>query len=167
MSAPLTKTQIAVDSILDLNGKQTYLGNSFSLPMLGLSFVDTAEYPVCLIRNPSGSGKSIFLFNTNVSTNNNPLAVRYYFNPTVNIAGATRTPINLRSGSTTSTVSLCYLGSTFSSNGTLLSLTQSTISSSASEVLRIIDQGDSLLITAQQSGTGTSVVVSENAWYEI
>lgn len=167
MSAPLTQTQIPSDSILDLNGRQTYLGNSFLLPMNGASLANTVETPICVLKNPAGSGKSLFLFNRKVSTDLNPLVIRYYLNPTLNVPGSTTAPKNLRTGSTTATISLCYLAATITSNGTLLNTTQATTSVSASGLLFIIDQGASILITAQQAAGGTSIAVSENAWYEI
>lgn len=167
MSAPLTSTQISTDSILDLNGKQTYLGNSFTLPAAGTSLTDTSETPVALIKNPSGSGKSLFLFNRVVVTNNNPVLARYYLNPTVNVLGSTSASTNLRTGANTTSVSLCYLGMTITANGTLLETLPASQYGIRADVLLIIDPGSNLLITAQQAGAGTTLVVPENAWYEI
>lgn len=167
MSAPLTQTQVSTDSILDLNGKQTYLGNSFTLPAAGTSLTNTSETPITLIKNPVGSGKSLFIFNRVVVTNNNPVLARYYLNPTINAAGSATVPLNLRSGANTVSVSLCYLGMTITSNGTLLETLPASQYGIRSDVLLVIDPGTNLLITAQQAGAGTTLVVPENAWYEI
>ncbi len=167
MGAPLTQTQVSTDSILDLNGKQTYLGNSFTLQTAGVSLTDTSEHLLCVIKNAAGSGKSLFLFNSVAMTNNNPYLVRYYLNPVLNSAGSTTVPLNLRTGATTVSVSTCYLGSTLTSSGTLLQTLPSTTYGNQSSPLIIIDPGSALLITGQQAGAGTSLAVSQNAWYEI
>lgn len=167
MSAPLTQTQIPQDSILDINGRQTYLGNSFILPNAGTSLSNTSETPCCVLTNPAGSGKSLFVFNQIVATNLNPLSFRFYFNPVLNVPGSVTTPVNVRSGATTVSISRCYLGATITSNGTLLSVIPTGTSVYSSNVLFVIDQGNSVLITAQQATSGTSLAVVGNAWYEI
>lgn len=167
MAAPLTQTQIPSDSILDLFNRQAYLGNSFILPMPGAPLANTNETPICVIKNPTGSGKSLFIFDRKVSTDLNPLIVRLYLNPVLNVAGSTTAPKNTRTGSSTASISLCYLAATITSNGTLLNSTAATTSTRSSGVMFIVDPGTSLLITAQQAAMGTSVAISENAWYEI
>jgi hypothetical protein len=167
MSAPLTQTQLPMDSILDLNGKQTYLGNSFVLPATGTSLTDTSETPMIVIKNPDGSGKSLFIFNRTMVTNNNPVLVRFYLNPTINVAGSTTAALNLRSGSTTASITLCYLGATITSNGTLLTVLPASSTGTKFEVLYVLDQGATMLVTGQQAGAGTTLAVSSNAWYEI
>ncbi len=137
------------------------------MPTTGTSLANTTETPICVLKNPAGSGKSLFVFSQKVSTDLNPLAVRFYKNPTLNTPGSTTTPINLRTGSTTTSISLCYLGATITNNGTLINLTRGNIAVSATGLLLILDQGDSILITAQQAAVGTSIAVVENAWYEI
>lgn len=167
MSAPSTSTQVAENSILDLNGRQIYLGNGFMLPDAGASLTDTSEHPVVVITNPSGSGKSLFLFNRTLVTNNNPVIVRVYLNPVLNVAGSTTVALNLRTGATTTSVSVNYLGATITSNGTLFSALPASNLGTTSTTLIIIDPGTSILMTGQQAGAGTTLVVAENAWYEI
>lgn len=167
MSAPITNTQTPDNSILDLNGRQTYLGNTFALPNTGRSLANTVETPSVVITNPAGSGKSLFLFYRSLYSDLNPVIVRLYSNPTLNSAGATTAPKNMRSGSTTATVSVCYLASTITSNGTLVTAMPAPPYGVESTVLYIIDQGNSVLFTAQQSAAGTSVAFIENVWYEI
>ncbi len=167
MSAPLTQTQIPSDSILDLFGRQTYLGNSFILPAAGTSIANTVETPICVIQNPSGSGKSLFLFSRVITSNNNPVIARYYKNATVNVAGSATVALNLRTGATTVSVSVCYLGATITANGTLMQTLPSSTFGIRSDTLLIIDPNTSLLITAQQAAGGTSLIIPDNAWYEI
>ncbi len=167
MSAPLTKTQISTDSILDINGRQTYLGNSFILPTPGTSLTDTSEHPMCVIKNAAGSGKSLFIFNRVLVTNNNPVLVRYYLNPTLNVPGSTTAAFNVRTGATTTSITTCYLGATITANGTLFETLPASQYGTQAGVLLVIDPGASILLTGQQAGAGTTLVVPETAWYEI
>jgi hypothetical protein len=173
MSAPIpsnfnfpTNQQVPSKSIEDINGKQTYLGNTFILPINGLTLEDTNEDPVALITNPVSSTKSLFLF-TRTLTTNGEVVFRYYFNPTVVSDGTPTTPVNLRPASATTSSSLCYLSPTVSSNGTFFSTLGGEVFLEATSLtLFILDPGQSLYITAQASGADT-VVHSENVWYEI
>lgn len=167
MSAPLTKTQIAENSILDLNGRQTYLGNSFTLPMPGATLTDGTETPIAVIRNVAGSGKSLFFMQQIVSTDANNCLVRFYLNPTLNVPGSTTSARGLRSGSTTASISTCYLGATITANGTLLYALPADASGTESTVLYVLDPGDTLLMTAEQPTVTTTNVYVMNAWYEI
>jgi hypothetical protein len=169
MAAPLTQTQLPMEAILDLFGKQTYLGNSFTLPQTGKALTDTSEHPIAVIKNPSGSGKSLFLYGFSIISDLNPTLIRFYISPTINAAGSATAAVNLRSGSTTSSISLCYLGATITANGTLAYTIPCTTSGIPLHFLIVIDQGNSLLITGQQvSGSmGTSNIYLASAWYEI
>ena len=167
MSAPLTQTQLPSESILDIFGKQNYLGNSFILPNPGTTLTDETEDPAIVISNPAGSGKSLFVFNKKFTTDNNNVLVRFYFNPVQNVAGSTTTPINVRTGATQKSVSRCYLSSTITSNGTYVAIIPAISLLISTDLLYIVDQGNSLLITGQQVGMGTTTLYSEIAWYEI
>lgn len=167
MATPLTQTQLPLESILDLNGKQTYLGNSFLLPMPGGSLTNTDETPFVVISNASTNKKSLFLFRRNISSNNNQAIVRYYKNATLNVAGTATTALNLRSGMSTISISTCYLAATITANGTLIGAIPTTVSFLGPDLFYVIDPGANILITAQQAGAGTSVIYIENAWYEI
>lgn len=167
MSAPLTQTQIPNDSILDINGRQTYLGNSFALPATGTSLTDTSETVMAVIKNPAGSGKSLFIFDRTIVTNNNPVLVRFYKNTTINVAGSATAALNLRTGATTTSISLCYLGAMITSNGTFMQTLPASQYGTCSNLLLIIDQGNSILVTGQQAGAGTTLAVADIAWYEI
>ncbi len=167
MSAPLTQSQLPLDAILDIFGKQAYLGNSFSLPSAGVSLTNTVETPLEVIRNPSTSKKSIFIFNRTVSTNNNSVLFKYYKNCTINVAGSATIAQNLRFGATTTSVAQCYLGATITANGTLIRVIPATIYSLISDLLVIIDPGTNILVTGTQIGAGTTTAIPGTAWYEI
>jgi hypothetical protein len=167
MAAPLTQNQLPLDAILDIFGKQTYLGNTFTLPNAGTSLTDGTETPLVVIRNPSTNTKSLFVFDRKVSTNNNPVTVKMYKNCTINSAGSATTPVNLRLGSTTASIAQCYLGATITANGTLMTAVPGTIYGLRSDLLVVIDPGTNILLTGTQVGAGTTLVIAGNAWYEL
>lgn len=166
---PLTNTQIPDKSLLDINGRQTYLGNSFILPLNGKSLSDTSEHPILLIENPGSSDKSLFLFSRKVSSDNNNILMRFYSGPTITSAGTPTTALNLRSGSQNTSIAQCYLSPTIASNGAFLANLPATVYSITSDVLFILDPGTTFLITGQQfsGSSGSSNAFSENIWYEI
>src|ERR1700677_1561152 len=165
-----TPSQVPENAILDINGKQTYLGNSFILPLNGLLLTSADETTAALIENPATSKKSLFLF-TRSATADAEAVLRYYFNPTVVTPGTPTTPINLRPASFNTSSSLCYLTPTTSSNGTFFSTVGTEVTTEVlSNIIFILDPGQSLLITAQSPtwSEGNDVLVySENVWYEI
>lgn len=72
-------------SIMDINGRQTYLGNTFVLPLNGATVnADGSgdEEPISLITNPLGNKKTIFIFQETASATD-ACIVRYYGAPTV------------------------------------------------------------------------------------
>lgn len=164
--APFTQTQIAEKSILDIFGRQTYLGNSFILPHPGITLSDTSEDPIMVLKNPAGSGKSMFLFVRKVLTNGNTVVVKTYLNPTVNVPGSATVPLNLRTGSTLASISTCYEGATITSNGTHYGTVAAQPYSSTTDTLLVLDPGGSLLLTGTAVAQPVTVYV-EIAWYEI
>lgn len=172
MSAPITSTQTPDNSILDINGRQTYLGNTFTLPMPGFQINNTSENTAFIISNPAGSGKSLFIYDLNIFTNNsettNILLTKVYINPVIDTAGSSTAALNTRFGSNTVSVSLCYLGASVISNGTLLTIFPTPTTGFRSNVIFVIDQGYTLLFTAQQTSESVNpTVFIETTWYEI
>lgn len=167
MSAPLTSTQLPLDAILDLNGKQTYLGNSFVIPTPAVELSNESETPLLVIANPAGSGKSLFLFSKKFGTDNNNTLIKYYLNPVLNVPGSATAALNLRTGATTVSISKCYLGATVTSNGTFIAALIATEYGLTSDLLFVMDPGASLLVTGTQEGSGDTNIFIENAWYEI
>lgn len=105
---PLNNHQIPDKSILDTNGRQTYLGNTYILPINGTNLLDSNEHPVALITNPTNSGKSLFLFTRKIDSTDVTF-VRFYGNPTALTSGGLTSTPNLRTGSANTSVSQCYL----------------------------------------------------------
>lgn len=152
--------------MLDYFNRQTYLGNSFSLPVDSLSLgMSTDETPILLIENPTAPAfpyKALFM-NVNTLQSSDTVLFRFYFNPTISANGTPETPLNLRPGSNVLSVSKCYVSPTISDNGTLF-----TLAGNGTQVtsLFVLDQGSTLLITAQATDADTSVYLSQS-WYEV
>jgi hypothetical protein len=108
MTTPLTDRQIPDKSILDINGRQTYLGNTFILPINGTNLLDNNEHPVALISNPASSQKALFLFARKVDSSDTTF-VRFYSTPTVTNPGGQTMAVNMRTGSANTSISTCYL----------------------------------------------------------
>lgn len=122
---------------------------------------------MAVIQNASGTGKSLFIFNQVLVTNNNPVLVRYYLNPTLNVPGSVTVPLNIRTGSTLASLATCYLGASITSNGTLLMTLPASNYGTTFETLFIVDPGTTILLTGQQAGAGTTLTGFAIAWYEI
>ncbi len=167
MGAPLTSKQLPLNAIMDINGTQTYLGNSFALAAAGKSLANTVEAPAIVVTNPANSGKSLFIFVRAFSSNLNPVVFRTYLAPTLNVAGTATVPLNMRTGATQTSVSVCYEAASITANGTLLDVYAGGTNSFLPTPLLVIDQGTSILITAQQNVAGTSLAYAQLAWYEI
>lgn len=166
MSA-LNSYQIADQAILDIYGKQTYLGNGFCLPSTTTLVTTLTETPLYLIKCPATAKNSLFIFNKKMSSDNNNLLVKYYFNPTVTTNGTAVTPVNHRSKFGHASVSLCYSSPTVSANGTLISTTLASTGSTSSDTLYIVDPGDSLYVTATALVQQNSNIIVGLSWYEL
>jgi len=105
---PITNRQTPNDSILDINGRQTYLGNTFILPINGTELFDENEHTLCLINNPINSGKALFLYGRKIASTDVTF-VRFYGAPTLMNNGALTSTPNLRPGSSNTSISQCYL----------------------------------------------------------
>lgn len=164
---PLNSKQTPNDSILDINGRQAYLGNTFVLPMPGKSLTDTVETVLALISNPATSTKAFFVFSRKVSTDNNGVTFRTYLDPVINVAGSETVPQNLRPSYGTVSVSDCYLASTVTDEGDLLGAVSAGQQGLDLSTMIILDPGDSLLVTGQQNEAGTTNAFLELCWYEL
>lgn len=165
-----TVAQNSDKSILDLSGKQTYLGNQYSV---NKSFtISTSEIPLLYLNNvqTSAATKALFqsLLRVALETNTNELTINVYVNPTLS-GGSTVTPLNMRTSyGIANMVATVVSSPTVSSIGTLIDTISASPGQAVSEsnLLKILDNGQSLLITGIASGTGTlcNVVL---AWYEL
>ena len=177
---PATQNQVPEHSILDYFNKQTYLGNEFSFPIGPQTINSTSETPIGLIVNPALTGgqafpnqKAIF---QNLRTSSSDIAsgdgttfFRYYFNPTISSTGTATVAVNLRPASAIKSISKCYTSANFavSANGTLIRAISAGYSAvNDSNLLFILDPGMSLLITAQPTTSGATILNS-SSFYEI
>jgi hypothetical protein len=172
---PGTNKQVPEHSILDYFNKQTYLGNTFIYSIGSLELMSTAETPLMLITNPVVSSqafpnnKSIFqgLKKLTCLTAANSVAFRIYANPTVTNVGTPQTPLNLRPASPNTSIAALSTSPTVTSNGTLVAILGSAnVAPDVSDVLTILDPGQSILVTVQASASST-YVACEMSWYEI
>lgn len=79
-----TSRQVPDQAIMDLNGKQSYLGNVYSLlnGTAGNALTQNVEKPIILIKNAATTAKSIFISDRMIAANDAVIA-RYYINPTI------------------------------------------------------------------------------------
>jgi Icc-related predicted phosphoesterase len=172
MAGPATSKQTPDNSILDSFNKQTYLGNQYSgahtftvgtteIPLLLLSNVETGITPTNLVSAFQNYLKVV------ESTAANSIILNVYLSPTVTVVGTTLTPVNMRPyAPVNNKVALTYTP-TVSANGTLVdSINAGALSVGSSSILKIIDQGQSLLVTGIASAAATSVTAILQ-WYEI
>lgn len=163
-----TQSQVPSNSILDINGRQTYLGNHFCYSANNITLSNTAETNLALIVNPATNTKSLFLNLRRVSSTADLVQFKFYANPTVTNAGTPVTPVNLRiANSNTSSATVSH-GQTTSANGTLILTLEATVDyyvTTDSDLLIILDPGNSLMSTA--TAAGATVVNLNVAWYEL
>lgn len=164
-----TPAQISDNSIMDINGRQCYLGNQFTLAVGTVSLADTAEHPVLYTLNPSTNTKSLFksLRSLNVADNSGAVAVfRIYKNPTGVSGGTGIPPQNCRLASTITSGATVLKIPTVSTNGTLLStIAVGFNAQNIDSTLFICDPGQALLITC--AATTPCLVTADAIYYEI
>lgn len=170
---PATNRQDPMNSILDVNGRQSYLGNQF-LYASNVS-VSGSETPILLLSNPvvttsafPASYKSLFVNLRKVvcSVTGASSVLKYYFNPTVTGAGTPVTIINARPANPNTAVGVLTSGPSASGNGSLVdSLASAAFSTDVSDFLLILDPGKNLLITAQASAGSTTTLI-KLGWME-
>jgi hypothetical protein len=163
--------QNADKSILDQFNKQTYLGNAFAVPVLGVSLSNTNETGVFLLENPSTSSKAAFVNLRRYSSSAEQVLVKAYFNPTVSTTGTAATPVNLRPASTTTSSVNSYANGQFttSANGTAadgIGIPADYYVTVDNSLLFIIDPGTTLLFTVTAL-VSTTVFNGNFSWYEL
>lgn len=164
-----TNKQIPDHAILDILGKQTYLGNEFIYSVPSNQIVSGSETALLYHINPVGNSKSLFhsIRKLTCITLTNTVLFRFYSNPTVSSNGTLQTPTNLRPANANLTTGNLYLSPTASANGTFLgTLASSAFVPDVSNVLLILDPGQSILVTAQASAASTAIA-TELGWYEL
>lgn len=178
MSLIPTPQQTAENAILDINGKQTYLGNSYlaSTNLIAIATANT-ETPLMLLRNPAANqtgARSIGCFQNvrkgvvDAATGGNLsfCTFKFYTQPTITSSGTALTANPLRPAKGFSSAMTAFKSPTISSNGTFISLLASSLTAVDSAILLILDAGYDLLITATVSDNGT-LVAMDLGWFEI
>jgi hypothetical protein len=163
-----TNIQVAANSILDNNNRQTYLGNQFIYGTNSTAIAGTNETPLIVLSNPVSSTISLFhnVRKLTCLTASNSSIFRFYIAPTGVTGGTTQTPTNLRFASSNTSKSVVTLSPTVSTNGTFLAALASTaFNPDISSVLVILDPGQTMLLTVQNSSA--SSVAAELSWYEL
>lgn len=160
-----TSRQIPDHSIMDISGKQAYLGNQYCLPVAGFSITGTAETNVALITNPS-TAVSLFIFRRSISAVGALAQFKFYFNPTVT-AGIVATPVNSRIASGSTSLSVCSTAPTGSTRGTLVDTIECPTADwmAINNTVLIIDPAQSMLVTCTPGAT--SLVTLNMCWHEI
>lgn len=164
--------QVPDHAIMDINGKQTYLGNSYIVSSPSAAAGGTGEVNVISITNPSTSGKSLMISRRVVSTALATAAsviFRSYLNPTGVAAGTDLTPTPLRvNAATPASAMTSKIAPTTTGSGTLMDTVLATTSSGPADMdfLIILDPGKSMLITAQATDA-TALIASQIVYYEL
>lgn len=174
MAAPIpsntnfpTAKQVPDQSILNKFDKQTYLGNQFSY-CLSASTGGTGEVALLYLANPLTAKVSLFvnLRRTSGATASENNILKTYIGPTISSPGTTQTANNARPASGNLSIATLQSAPTASANGTLVEgLTVAAFTTVQSDVLIILDPGQSLLITGQSSSTAT--LITELHWIEL
>lgn len=158
-----TNKQVPDNSILDHFDKQTYLGNRFSASHTFT--VGTSETALLLLQNiQTGNQQTLIglfqdVIKVTENTASDSIILKVYSNPTAT-AGTAITPVNLRLAYTNIPVATVTYSPTASSNGTLIDvISAAPLGIGESDILKILDNNQSLLITGTASSAGTSVTV--------
>lgn len=168
---PATAAQTSTNSILDAFNRQTYLGEQYSCSS---SFtVGVTETPLMLLSNAQTGSipnlKALFqnLLKVIDTSASNSIIINVYVNPTISVAGSAGTVVNLRPAYTGASVATIQISPTASANGTLVdSISTTTKSVSSSNLLKVLDNGTSLLVTGIASSSSTTITTILQ-WYEL
>lgn len=134
-------------------------GKVFSI-QVSPTITGLAETAAVLLKNPSGSGKNLYLIRIQsdpFSKNDNPV-LKMYHTPTVTANGTTATPVNTNLGSATTSIANAFTLPTVTANGTIV---QALAATNDSVVLnmdfsRVIQPGQAILITETISTINTA-----------
>lgn len=167
---PATAKQVPDHAILDYYNKQTYLGNRFTFP-LTFTLSGTGENNAFILSNPvSGSPQNqAALFVDMIAmtglTASATDTLRAYVGSTSISGGTAKTPLNLRTGSATTSAATLKSAPT-ATPGTLYELlSAAALNTQKISQLIVIDPGQTLLITLQ--GANSDSVQCALGWYEL
>ena len=148
-------------------------GSTFSVDS-GFRVATTAgtDNPILLVKNPSGSGKTLKLVTRFYGCNVNNVLVTYklYLNPTITSNGTSLTINATKQSSPPSTVATAFYLPTISSNGTLIDTyvigQNSTGVQIKDDLIQQLDSNNNWLITADPGSNNRAVDISLK-WQEI
>ena len=147
------------------------IGAAYSVVVPTRSNAATTEVAVLWVSNPAGSGvtsraHSLYVAPDGLSTNEE-IIIRLYRNPTVTSNGTAATINSSRPRKAVTSKMLAYTLPTTSSNGTKIAEFYATTAFALMEdsLSLFFDQGQSLLITVQQSSNGINYT-TDLTWRE-
>ncbi len=175
MAQPGTQRQIPDHSIFDYFRKQHYLGNYYKYA-LNFTSGGTTEVAEILLQNPAVAASafpsgyiSLFVDLRRLSslTASDSAVMRTYFNPTFSVAGTAQTPVNVRPASLNVSNATLTTAPTVSVNGTLIeTIAAASYVTTLANDLYILDPGESLLITLQNTASSAAISASIG-WFEL
>lgn len=109
-------------NITTVTAYHTSQGNTYILSGSFNAASGGADNPILLIKNPSGSGKTLYIQRVvmNTSVTNVIVGYTFYYAPTITSNGTSETPRNALIGSSNTSAMTCFSLPTLSSNGTQL-----------------------------------------------
>ena len=153
-------------------GDYTNADKVFSVSSKLNAALSSVENPMFLIRNPTGSGKKIYIVRGEAGTTdaNITVDVRVFSSPTVTANGTVVTPVNNKVGSVAASSVLANSLPTVSANGSVLrDVVNGQNSNSvpfAQDSAIIMPENSAILITARPSTNGREVAITL-IWIEI
>lgn len=175
---PATNRQVPDHSIMDINGKQAYLGNQFLANSGVVALASTSETALISIACPSLAAQAVGAFPNakalfislrrmfcNDATGATGIVYRIYLNATLS-AGTARAISNVRPANPQTSIASVLASPAASPLGVLASIVPVGFNSPAvlSDMI-IIDAGQNMLITAQATAASSAVV--DLSWFEI
>jgi hypothetical protein len=128
----------------------------------------SSDFPIHLI-NPNASGKTLYVHQIIGGGQYGAFSMILKYNPTVNVAGAAVTPLNLYIGSATTSVATPKSGSTFTSEGTLMFAlnTWGMSPKTYDGMYIIIPPNNSILCKLTNNHTATQYCAATVIWGEV
>lgn len=149
----------------------TSQGNVYILSGSFNAAVGGSDNPILLIKNPLGSGKTLYLQRVvmNCSVTNVIVGYTFYYAPTITSNGTSQTPRNALIGSSNTSAMTCFSLPTLVSNGT--QLVEITIGQNATAFALDVDgaiqlQANQNLVIAAQPASNNRAVQFTVTWVE-
>jgi len=170
MSTPASRNQIPDESILDINGKQAYLGNAYKAPTGLVNGNTMTETPLILIQNgtanalPTAIAAFIQSIKLGCDTSTALATFKFYTASASISSGSAITPVNARPANANTSAMTVTKAPTVGTKGTLIDEIWTNGTVVLDSELLVLDSGQSLLITQQVSASAD--VQATLGWYE-